>query len=591
MSDRPASAGLWVGRPVSPGIAHGEAFLKRDVLQRVTVRKIPEGEVELELQRFQDALRRSRDELVQLRERARVEVGEREARILDAHLACLTDPLFASQVEKAVRKDLLNLDGAISKVVSDFARIFELVQNQGLKERAADLRDVGIRILRNLDHRTGDGRRLPERYVLVAPELGPQDLFGLETSGLQAIVAERGGPSSHAAILARSKGLPMVQGSPPRGSQIQEGDVVLVDGTTGSVFVNPGEKILSEYRALEEAYRAARERDREALLSEPRTRDGTAIILMANLDRAFELEAVQALGLAGVGLFRPEYDHAQGGADGEEAQAELYTRAVALLEGRPFVVRLLEPAAEPEALRAANPALGRRSLRALLERPEVLRTQLRALLRAAARGPVQVLVPFATRVEDVMRVRELLREEQARLQHAGLAARPRIELGVMVEVPALALTINDVLPEVDFLHLGLDNLVQYLTAADREGGPAQDWYDACHPAVLRTVSDLAAAGAAADLPVTACGEVAGDPLFLPFFLGLGIHRVSVSLFSIGPLKQVLPRIDLAEARALARRLLTLRRRTDVRKALEAFRERMAHEESVRGTGATGPASP
>jgi phosphotransferase system enzyme I (PtsI) len=579
-----------VGRPVSPGIAHGEAFLKRDILQRVTVRKIPEGEVELELQRFQDALRRSRDELAQLRERARAEVGERDARILDAHLACLTDPLFVSQVEKAVRKDLLNLDGAVSKTVSDFGRIFELVQNQDLKERAADLRDVGIRILRNLDHRTGDGRRLPDRYVLVAPELGPQDLFGLETSGLQAIVAERGGPSSHAAILARSKGIPMVQGSPPKGIQVQEGDVVLVDGTTGSVFVNPGEKVLSEYRALEEAYRAARERDREALRSEPRTRDGTAIILMANLDRAFELEAVQALGLAGVGLFRPEYDQAQGGAGGDEAQAELYGRAVALLEGRPFVVRLLEPAAEPEALREANPALGRRSLRALLERPELLRTQLRALLRAAARGPVQVLVPFATRVEDVLRVRELLREEQARLQHAG-HARPRIELGVMVEVPALALTINDVLPEVDFVQVGLDNLVQYLTAADREGGPAQDWYDPCHPAVLRTVADLAAAGAAADRPVTACGEMAGDPMFLPFFLGLGILRVSVSLFSIGPIKQALPLIDLAEARALSRRLLTLRRRADVRKALEAFRERMSPEESVKGTGAAGPASP
>lgn len=553
------------GTPVSSGIAHGTAYVlacaKRTAGPR---RTIEADEIDGELSRFEAALGKAEKELLALKETVNDKIGASEADIFAAQALLLSDPAFKKQVSALVREKRVNVEAALAEVIEKFTRAFDEIPDAYLRERAVDVRDVGRRVLAALiQDRAPETLNIPSESIIVADELLPSVTARLEVGQARAFVTERGGKFSHTSILARSLGTPAVVGIADASTRIKTGDKLIVDGFTGVVFVEPAEAVRREYGRLEGEMQAHKQSLRHLVDLPAVTQDGTEIALYANVSKFADTEAALLYNAAGIGLYRTEFGYSiRGTFPTEDEQYELLNRAAERFHPRKVVFRLLDIGGDKDLpyfpLPAArNPSLAQRGIRLLLQHPEVLKRQLRAFLRISAQHPVSILMPVVGGLEEVRATRAVLREVERELAAEGKPYNPKTPLGAMIEVPAAALVARSLAREVDFFSLGTNDLVQYVVAADREDESIASYYQPLHPGVLRLISTVVEAAAAAERPVTICGDMAGDPFYTELLLGLGLRELSVGPGEILEVKDRIRATNLASARALARTALEL----------------------------------
>ena len=553
------------GIAVSPGIVRASAFVVGDEA-RLTVprRKIAEAEIGTEMAKFGVALRESEATLNALRAEVRTKIGPHEAEIFDAQIMLLRDPSFLNEVSARLTADKFNVEAVVADAVERFTLMFAGIVDPLLRERAADVRDVGRRVLACLlQQQPAEPLGFPAGVILVVPELAPSTTARLDLRGVRAVVTERGGKTSHASILMRSLRIPAVVAAKDATRRIQSGDPLILDGMSGAIFIHPSAAVIQEYARLE-AHFHIQENALKAYLDRPaQTQDGTAIRLLANIGKSADAEAAVLFKAAGIGLFRTEFsfivrDH----CPTAEEHFDIYANLAERMHPREVVIRVLDMGSDktPAYFKLAkeeNPSLGLRGTRLLLKHPEVLEAQLCAILRVSAGHPVSVLFPGIGGVEDIVAAREILERAKKRLRRDGIAFNPGLKVGAMIELPSAALLVTRILREVDFVSLGTNDLTQYLLAADRSSPEMTTYYQSLHPAVLHAVKHVIDSARAATKEVTICGEMAGNPACTELLLGLGARSLSVTPGEILEIKQVLSGITMPKAEKLAAAVLEL----------------------------------
>ena len=551
-----------VGQPAAPGYAIGRAYVLESILTATNFPRERQHSLKRELQRFQTALQRSIAELERIRQHVAESVPEIDSSIFDAQKMMLADSAFSARVEAAIR-DGLSAEAGVQEAVEGLVRHFSELDDHYFRERAADVQDIGRRVLRHLLGREAPQPRLAKGVVLVANEIALSDLTVMEQDGLCGLVLAAGGVTSHAAIMARSLELPTVVGVDRAGEVIREGDVVIVDGNAGLVFVNPRPEVVGEYERLLEEYKASN-RDLESLRDLPaETPDGYRVRLWANIGLLGDLYWLRSHGAEGVGLYRTEvaFMSHRDFLD-EEEQFEIYRRVVEGMGGKPVTIRTLDLGADkyPRYLhvpREDNPFLGWRSIRISLEMPELFKEQLRAILRASAFGPVRLMFPMISSVEEIRRAKELLAEARDEVAEKGLGFDPQMPVGVMIEVPSAVYLAPHLVHEVDFVSIGTNDLIQYLLAVDRNNRKVATLYEPLHPAVLQAIANVVHAAKVARRPVSLCGEMAAEPLCAVLLMGLGVEDLSMSSFFIPIVKRLIRAVPFERAQAMAEEALRL----------------------------------
>lgn len=545
------------GIAAAPGVAVGPGYLLLKGLAKVP--KYPVTDPEAELARLEVALGETRRQIAALRDEVARAVGEGEAAIFDAHLLVLEDAALVEEVARRVRRRKVNVEHVVSGVANRYIRNFRKIGDEYLRERATDIRDVTGRILENLLGNSPRVRRAGEPAVILAADLAPSDTASLPADEVLAFATEGGNRTSHSAIMARALEVPAVVGVKGLIKAVAPGDLIVVDGDAGTVVVAPSEP------TLERARQAAEERGRRraALLADGGAPDadaeGAPFALQANIGGPEDLPDALSMRVTGVGLYRTENLFLRLDAWPDEAaqQAE-YAAVVRAAGGMPVTFRTLDIGGdkqlgdgEPEA----NPFMGFRALRLCLERPDIFRPQLRAILRASALGPVSIMFPMVSGVEELRRAKAAVAEEAAALAAEGVRPAAPLRLGAMIEIPSASVVADAIAAECDFLSVGTNDLVQYLLAVDRGNDRVASLYEPCHPAVILTLRHVFSAAANRGVPCGVCGELAGDPGWAALLLGLGADSLSMSAPSVPEVRYVLRRASRADREALARDVL------------------------------------
>jgi len=551
MSEKLSGGQLLRGTSVAPGLVLGTIHRKEDELSLAQAERLPSGDIEAELVRFRGALEASGQQLRDLRGRVVGRIEEDDARILDTHLAYLKDSAFVADVENLIRTDRMKLEAAIAKVIGDFDRIFRLVENEALRQSAVDLRDVGIRVLRNLDWSAGDvnSEPPPDEYILVARELSIVDMFDLSNQHVRGIITEEGGLTSHAAIFARSMRIPTVTGVEGLLQSVAEGDFVILDATEGTLRVNPDELVRKQFS---EGQQTAAQSDAKFEAGEELvTLDGEALYVAGSAGNLPEVEQALECGVTDVGLYRTELLYL---VDRELPTAEGLRRHYESVLNKAtgdVTFRLLnvDSSSDLDYLypsRELNPQLGRAGVRILLEHPNVLRRQLRAMMLAGAGRSLRIAVPFVTDTSDLRRVREIVFEEKLELKKTGATVPESIAVGVVIETPASLLGMRDMASEADFLCVNLDAMQQFVLAVDRES--LSDSLKSLHPFVLRALRKLVRVSAELSRELSVFGASASASANIPALIGVGVRRFSVPPAALAEFARVVGQLDAAEAR-------------------------------------------
>jgi phosphotransferase system enzyme I (PtsI) len=561
------------GTGVSPGVAVGPALvIEREAVPVFRLPLLPE-DVEKEVGRLTRAVDASRAQLQAIKDRLSREVGALHAYIFDAQLLMLDDPLLLDRSVALIREERFNAEWALKTVSDQLHGLFDEFSDAYLKERSSDLDDVIGRIQINLAGMADSPSlsRLPGEFVLVAADLPPSEAAQLDWSKVLAVAVDAGSQTYHTAILARSLGIPAVVGLGEATRLIAPGVLVVVDGTRGELAIEPSVSALEEYRAIQERDRVELLRLQETRALPAVTQDGVAVRLQANAEFAEEAATALLYGAEGIGLFRSEYLLGRARKwPSEERQIDVYRRLLDQMRPHPVTVRTWDVGPEdlaPGGPSSANPALGERAFRLLRRASDPFRVQLRALLRAAAHGPLRILFPFVTGPSDLRGILALLDEVREELRREGASFRADVPVGLNLEVPSAAATADLLATEVDFFSVGTNDLIQYLLAVDRTDPRVSSLYEPLHPAVLRTIDGIVKAAEKHRVPVSLCGEMAGDPLHAVFLVGLGVRELSMSPAFIPGVKAALRGLSAGRATEVARRCLRLPTAKDVEATL------------------------
>jgi phosphoenolpyruvate-protein phosphotransferase (PTS system enzyme I) len=563
------------GVPASPGLAHGPAHVVLHEEGPTEERTVSARAVRSELRKFRVAVRRARDEIAALKECLIVDPDDPGTEILDAHLMLLEDPEVLGAITRLVEAEKLAADSAVRRIFRSLASQLEATGVDYLRSRVVDLRDVKRRILRHLGIES-EPQKIPNHpVILIARDLPPSETAAFDRDRILAFVTDHGGPTSHVAILARSRGIPAVVGTGDISGYVKEGDLVLVDGGTGDVIVRPGvdEKKRFQVRRLE---REKRIRAADSVARKPAmTLDGREVVLLANIETPEDAVTALDAGADGVGLYRTEFFFIrEPRLPDEEMQARVYRQAVRRMRGRPVTIRTMDLGGDKLASylgtsREDNPFLGMRGIRFSLAHPDIFRTQIRAIYRASAIGKVRIMLPMVSCVDELRAARRIIGECAAELRSEGVPIAEAVPLGVMIEIPA-AVSIADLLArEADFFSIGSNDLIQYALAVDRGNEKIAHLYDPFHPAVLRLLRETVLAAREAGIPVSSCGEMSGNALGALALLGLGCYQLSVSPYQLQMIKRLIRQVRLAGIESLALAALSSPTSTEARSLLES----------------------
>jgi len=557
--------------PVSPGVAVARAYCVDEVLARREAQQLDVGALSEEVRRFDAACARAAQELEAIVARVSKEVGEQEAAIFRAHRQLLRDPALIAKVRSAILNRHVDTRTALHELLDEYAQLYGQIADDFLKERMADIRDVIGRVIAQLALEQGKQViDVNEPVVIVAHEILPSQAMSFERLPVAGIVTETGGTTGHAAILARSLGIPAVSGLRGILREVQTGDLIALDGREGHFYLNPGPEVEAAYRKLQREYGDVRDRLIENRDQEPISVDGTRVELLANVSGPADALMAAKAGASGVGLYRTEYlflTHPT--VPTEDEQLEAYRRVIEAAPNRTVTIRTLDLGGDKHVpylgtQREANPFMGWRSIRLSTAHPEFFQTQLRAILRAGLYGKISLLFPMVSTFEEVQRLKRLVRRTQAALRKDDVPFAEDVPLGVMLEVPAAALCIDDLLQEVDFISIGSNDLIQYVMAADRDNPRVAHLCEPFNPAIMRLLAQIIKACNSRGKPVTLCGEMAGRPRCFLALFGFGLRRLSMSPAFVPSIKELVRRTDLATADEIARRVLRMERVGEIR---------------------------
>jgi phosphotransferase system enzyme I (PtsI) len=567
---------LLEGTPASPGIAIGPAFLIKVGELRIARQTLPDGAAaEREIARFDSAIEDVREELETLA--AGLEDVLEGRQIVEVHLLLLDDPTLQNEVRTRIRRDLVNAEYAVSLILREVIERFKRLEDPYMRERVTDVRDVGRRVMARL---LGTERevlgKVSSPVILVSSELDPSDTAGLSREQVLAFVTDRGGKTSHTAILARSLGIPAVVALKEIAEIVEPRQTMIVDGIHGKVIVDPDESQLLFYNELRRRYEEAEAEIAQNADDEAVTADGVRIELAANIEFSQEADQVRRFGGRGVGLFRTEflgllYPESD---DEEEQHYEAYRHVLETVHPESAIIRTLDLGGDKFLgdlnTAEANPFLGWRAIRVCLDQPARFRNQIRAILRASALGNARLMIPMITDVYQVRRTRDYIRETCEELRSRGIPFDEKLPVGIMVETPAAALGIDLLLPWVDFVSIGTNDLTQYTLAVDRGSPYVAHLFDPLHPTVLRQIDHVCRACNDSGKWVGVCGQIAGEPLAVPLLLGLGVNELSVALTVIPDVKKMISVVTVDGARSLARQALSMESGWKIRELVRGF---------------------
>ncbi|HHY42771.1 MAG TPA: phosphoenolpyruvate--protein phosphotransferase [Thermoanaerobacterales bacterium] len=559
------------GVAASPGIAIGKVHVVKSHQININTEVIAQDDIDAQIKRFDEAIAASKLQIMQIKEKAEKELGTDEARIFDAHFMVLEDPVFLDEVKAKIKTELITADNAVSHVVNNYVDIFSNMDDEYMKERAADVKDVGDRIIKNLLGIPTESFFFSEEVIIIARDLTPSDTAQMNKDKVLAFATDMGGRTSHTAIMARSLEIPAVVGLVNATDKVQDGDTAIVDGNKGIVYINPDETILKEYEKLKQDYLEYRKNLRELKDLPAETRDKLRTVeLAANIGTPRDVKGALENGAEGVGLYRTEFLYMdRDELPTEEEQYKAYREVIEKMAPRPIIIRTLDIGGDkklpyldmPEEL---NPFLGWRAIRMCLDRPEILKTQLRAILRASVYGKAKIMYPMVSGLEEIRRANAVLKEAKEELKAEGIPFDENIEVGIMVEIPSAAVIADILAKEVDFFSIGTNDLIQYTLAVDRMNEHISHLYEPLHPAVLRLIKNVIDASHRAGKWTGMCGEMAGDTWATAILLGMGLDEFSMSASSIPQVKNIIRTLTYEKAKQIAQEALSMDNPEDIR---------------------------
>ncbi len=571
------------GIPVSGGVCRAKTVVLGKAREAIPRHEIAEASLPQEIQRLEHALTQTRQQILEVQRKVSEAMGAKDATIFEAHLLVLEDPTLIAEVTRVIQEQKINVEYAFQQVAEKYAATLSSMDDEYLRERAADMRDVTARVLDNLLGWTDetDLRKLKEPCIIISFDLAPSTTALLDRNRVLGFATDAGSKTSHTAIMARSLQIPAVVGLHDASRQLKSGQYVLLDGYNGLLIVNPTDQTLFEYGQLVRKRVNLQEKLRDIREEPAVTLDGVRITLSANIEQASDAEHVRACGAEGVGLFRTEYLYLNRETlPTEEEQYQAYRQVAAALRPHPVVVRTLDLGGDkfishlwmPQEL---NPFLGWRAIRFCLQERDLFRIQLRAILRAAVEGNIKMMYPMISGVDELNQANALVEECRAGLQTEKIAFGDSLEIGAMIEIPSAVLTADALAKRVKFLSVGTNDLIQYSLAVDRLNEKIAHLYEPTHPAIVRLIKATVEAGHRAGIWVGVCGEMAGDPVLVPLLLGLGVDELSAAVSAVPQVKFLIRRLKLDEARELAEFALNCESGLEILTRSQALARRIA----------------
>ena len=552
------------GIEVAPGIALGQALILESKKPHFIYQfLLNTSEVKKEIEHFKKAVESVKKEFKQLAKSLKKETTFKEVRqILEVYISILSDPMLYKATIKRIKEEKINAEWALLKSLEEIENIFGMIEEDYLKQRVQDVHYVVNRILAILQPKTPSAKQVFSESVIIAHDLSPVEAIKLSSKTAIAFITETGGLTSHIAIVAQALKLPAVVGVKEITNFIKPGEMVIVDGLEGEVIINPLAETLQYYQEKQKKYKQYCDEIEHYALLPARTVEGHTLKVMANVELFEEIPSVLKMGADGIGLFRTEFFYLQQKhLPEEELLYEYFSKVVKAIKPYPVTFRTLDMGGDKlsSALKfekELNPALGLRAIRLCLKQKDIFRTQLRAILRASAHGDIRILFPLISSLEEIKEAKKLLEQAKAELEKERILCKTSIPIGIMVEVPSAVTLINFLIPEIDFLSIGTNDLIQYTLAIDRSNEQVAYLYEPLHPAVLKMIKEIVDVAHQAKVPVNVCGEMAGKPIYIPVLVGLGVDEISLNAQNIPLIKKAISSISFKEAQDLAKKLVT-----------------------------------
>lgn len=561
-----------IGIGVSPGIAIGKVIIKEE--DNLQIDKYAIDNVHIELGKLETAKIKSLEQIDRIYNRTLENMGQEEAQIFEAHKMMLNDPEYIEQIQEMIKNENVNVEWAVKQVSDTFISIFENMDDQYMKERAADIGDISKRLLKVLlGIEITDFSSLDEEIIIIAEDLTPSDTAQLDKNKVLGFITEIGGRTSHSAIMARTLELPAIVGVPGIRKALKNGDFLIFDGDTGEILINPDERTIEEYKTRKRDYEEFKNNLNDLIGSKTISKDGHTVELAANIGSPKDVDGVIKNDGEGVGLYRTEFLYMdKDRLPTEDEQFEAYKEVAQRLNPHPIIIRTLDIGGDkdlpylklPEEM---NPFLGYRAIRISLDRKDIFVTQLRALLRASAYGNIKLMFPMISTIEELRDAKKILEDVKDELRNEEIEFKENLEVGIMVEIPSVAIMADIFAKEVDFFSIGTNDLIQYTVAVDRGNRKIAHLYNQFNPAVLRLIKNVIDKGHKEGIWVGMCGEVAGDQILIPLLLGMGLDEFSMSAGSILPARWIIKNTSKEDMGKVVDEILSLATAKEVKSAL------------------------